>query len=435
VTEDFNASSEHLELRTRPRPIRKINKRALLLGCAVLAIVIGGATVVAFNPARVLGSIDHEEFYNTERKQTAEGLERLPKSYADLATKPSSPPSADVGRLTVENDKKVGEPSSTSAQSNLTFIVNPEEEAERAERMRQMRLAAQARESDLFVRLSEKNDGHRQTVATSEVISARSAVVHSASADDHEALAQATALARGLTGHDGLPDRTSDNIPSSQAHKLAFVGGKAEKETTNPHDLAVAPSPYTLMAGSLLAAGLVTGLNSDLPGMVIAQITENIFDTVTGEHLLIPQGTRLMGKYDSVVAFGQKRALVVWNRIILPNGDSVAIDNLPATDAAGYAGLEDDVDLHSWQLLKGIGLATVFGISSELALGTNNDTIVQALRQSVQTNTNQAGQRMVERELDVQPTVTVRPGWPVRVIVAKDLVLKPYRDARSLTKE
>ena len=153
--------------------------------------------------------------------------------------------------------------------------------------------------------------------------------------------------------------------------------------------------------------------------MTIAQVTENAYDTVTGEHLLIPQGTRLIGKYDSVVAFGQKRALLVWNRIILPNGDSIVIDNLPATDAAGYAGLEDEVDFHTWQLLKGIGLATLLGVGTQLALGNTEGDLVRALRESIQQTTNRAGQRLIERQLDVQPTITVRPGWPVRVIVAK----------------
>jgi type IV secretion system protein TrbI len=427
VTEDFKAPPEHLELRGRPRPIRRFNKRALMFGCGVSAIVIGGATIAAFSPVHVWGSIDHAEPYNTERKQIAEGLERLPKSYAELATKPSGPPSVDVSRFILENGKKVSGALSTSVQSNSPFTSNPEEEATRAERIRQMRLAAQAKESGLFIRLSEKNDGHRQAAASNDVPVARSTPL-----DDHEALVQAAAVVGGVSTRDALPDRANENFPSSQAHKLAFVNSKAEKATANAHDLALAPSPYTIMAGSLLAASLVTGLNSDLPGTAIAQITESVFDTATGEHLLIPQGSRLIGKYDSVVAFGQKRALVVWSRIILPNGDSVTIDNLPAADTAGYAGLEDNVDPHSWQILKGIGLATVFGISSELTLGNSGDTVVQALRQSIQTNTNQAGQRMVERELDVQPTITVRPGWPLRVIVTKDLILKPYRDGSLL---
>jgi type IV secretion system protein TrbI len=434
VTEDYKAPPEHLELRGRPRPIRKINKRALLFGCGFSAIVIGGAVVAAFNPARVWGSIDHTELYNTERKQTAEGLERLPKSYADLAARPGLLPSADVGHLGIENEKKVSGPLSTWVQSNLAITSSPEEEAQRAERIRQMRLAAQAKESGLFIRLSEKNDGHAQAPATSNVAPGWSGIVQPALVDDHEALVQAAGLARGVPARDGVPDRANENIPSSQAHKLSFVSGKVDKDTTNPHDLALASSPYTIMAGSVLAASLVTGLNSDLPGIAIAQITENAFDTVTGEHLLVPQGARLIGRYDSVIAFGQRRALIVWNRIIFPNGDSVTIDNLPAADAAGYAGLEDEVDTHSWQVLKGMGLATVLGIGSELTLGNNSDAIVQALKQSIQTNTNQTGQRMVERELDVQPTITVRPGWPVRVIVAKDLVLKPYR-FESLAKE
>ena len=155
---------------------------------------------------------------------------------------------------------------------------------------------------------------------------------------------------------------------------------------------------------------------------------------MTGEHLLVPQGTRLFGKYDSVVAFGQKRALVVWTRLILPNGNSIVIENLPATDVAGYAGLEDEVDFHTWQLLKGIALATLLGVGTQLSLGNDEGDLVKALRESVQQTTNRAGQRLVERELDVQPTITVRPGWPLRVIVSKDLVLKPYQEIQTAAK-
>ena len=180
------------------------------------------------------------------------------------------------------------------------------------------------------------------------------------------------------------------------------------------------------MAGTVISAALITGLNSDLPGETLAQVTENVYDSVTGEFLLIPQGTRLVGKYDSVVAYGQKRALMVWSRLILPNGNSIVIDNLPATDVAGYAGLEDEVDIHTWQLLKGIAMSTLLGVGTQLTLGNTEGDLVKALRESIQQSTNRAGQRLVEREMDVQPTITVRPGWPLRVIVSKDLVLKPY---------
>jgi type IV secretion system protein TrbI len=149
---------------------------------------------------------------------------------------------------------------------------------------------------------------------------------------------------------------------------------------------------------------------------------------VTGRHLLIPQGSRLVGRYDSVVAFGQERALVVWQRIIRPDGSSIVIDNLPATDTGGYAGLADEIDQHTWKIIKGIALSTLLGIGNQLAFANTDSDLLKALRESAGQTTNRAGQRIVERSLNVQPTITVRPGWPLRVIVHKDLVLTPYRD-------
>lgn len=135
-----------------------------------------------------------------------------------------------------------------------------------------------------------------------------------------------------------------------------------------------------------------------------------------------------VGKYDSVVAFGQSRALVVWQRIIMPNGTSVQIDNQPATDTSGYAGLEDDVDYHTWSLLKGIAMSTLLGVGTQVTFGSSNSDLVEAIRESTQESTNQAGQQIVEKELNVQPTITVRPGWPLRVLLSKDIVLQPYHE-------
>src|SRR3546814_10824444 len=122
---------------------------------------------------------------------------------------------------------------------------------------------------------------------------------------------------------------------------------------------------YTRSAGSVMAASLITVLRSDLPGLVVAQVTEHVFDSATGNILLIPQGSRLVGSYDSVVAFGQRRALVVWQRLILPDGSSLQIENLPATDPSGYSGLADQVDFHTWSLLTGATISTLFGVGSK----------------------------------------------------------------------
>ncbi|WP_246226090.1 TrbI/VirB10 family protein [Chelativorans xinjiangense] len=152
------------------------------------------------------------------------------------------------------------------------------------------------------------------------------------------------------------------------------------------------------------------GINSDLPGLVTAQVTESVYDTVTGSALLIPQGSRLIGTYDSVVAFGQSRALLVWQRIILPDSSSIEIDNLPATDTAGYAGLEDEVDYHTWRLLKGIAMATLLGVGTELSFGSNESDLVRAIRETTQQNVAQAGQRITEKKTSNPPSPSALAG-------------------------
>lgn len=213
-----------------------------------------------------------------------------------------------------------------------------------------------------------------------------------------------------------------------QDRKLDFLEDGPDPDIYNPHALQEPTSPYQVMAGTIIAASLVTGLNSDLPGQVIAQVTEHVYDTVTGEHLLIPQGTRLIGRYDSNIAFGQERALVVWQRLILPNGTSIVVDNLPGVDVAGQAGLEDEVDFHTWRLLRGIALSTLLGTGSELATRDDEDALIAAGRESAFESANDVGQEITRRNLDIQPTIRVRPGFPLRVIVNRDLILRRYTE-------
>ena len=184
------------------------------------------------------------------------------------------------------------------------------------------------------------------------------------------------------------------------------------------------------MAGTVVAGALVTGIKSDLPGDVIATVTEPVYDSATGKFLLIPQGSRILGKYNSQVSYGQSRVQVVWNRVILPDTSSLTLDNLVGTDPAGYSGLEDGVDYHWSRIVAGAALTTLLGVGAELAAPENRqdgNRIVIAGRDSAQDSINQVGQEMTRRNMNVQPTLTARPGLPVRVIVARDLVLRPYQ--------
>jgi len=399
---------DDIELRVRPRPVAHINRRVLIGGTALVSVVLLGAVLLALDPPDWHENHVQQELYNTDRKATAEGLANLPSTY-DAIPKLGPPLPGDFGDALhkVETGKGAELP-----LPDRPFQPDPEADIARADRIRLARLAQQGRESKLFYSVTSAQkigEGDNKSTDAGTVTSGRS---------PFEALAGWEAAQNAVAAQSGPQ--------TAQDRKIAFLNGKREADIYNPHSFQRPVSPFTLMAGSIIPASLVTGLNSDLPGFVIGQVTENVYDTVTGHYLLVPQGTKIIGKYDSVIAFGQKRALVVWQRLIRPDGSSVVIDNLPATDEGGYAGLEDKVDFHTWTLLKGVTLATLLGVGTEFSLGNSQNDLMAAIEQSAQKNANQAGQNLVDRTLDVQPTLTVRPGWPLRIIVHKDIVLEPY---------
>jgi len=219
-------------------------------------------------------------------------------------------------------------------------------------------------------------------------------------------------------------------MQNGQDRKLAFVNASVDTRTTSPDRVAAPASSYVVQAGNSIPAALIRGIRSDLPGQITAQVTENVYDSPTGHFLLIPQGARLIGIYDSQVAFGQSRVLLAWTRLIMPNGRSIVLERQAGADTAGYAGLEDEVDNHWGAQFDAALVSTLLGVGSELGTTTgtgSNADVITALRRGTSDSMNQTGQRAVQRNLNMQPTLTIRPGFPVRVIVNRDLVLEPYK--------
>jgi type IV secretion system protein VirB10 len=231
----------------------------------------------------------------------------------------------------------------------------------------------------------------------------------------------------GASGGDqgiGEPGGGSQNHPGD---KEAFLTQAATVEPYLSKPLLNPISKYELKAGSIISGALLTAINTDLPGAVIGQVTENVYDTATGDYLLIPQGSKLLGKYQSLVSNGQNRALVVWQRLIYPNGNSIVLDGMPGTDEAGMAGLADKVDYHLDKLVESAVLTTGLAYAGNLArnpnsgIGNNgNDVIGDTVAQQA----NRIGEKIIDKELDVQPTITVRQGWPLRVLVNKDMIFR-----------
>lgn len=204
--------------------------------------------------------------------------------------------------------------------------------------------------------------------------------------------------------------------------------------------LMVAQSPYEVKAGSVIPAIMVSGLNSDLPGQIVAIVRENIYDSVTRQYLLIPQGAKLIGLYDSNIAYGQERVLVIWNRLIYPNGDSINLKGMPGTDLEGYSGLHDIVDNKYWKLF---GTSFIMGVITGamqysqnntnanvqvggLGFTSGNPTIGQTMAGSLGQQLGQTGLSITQKNLNVQPTLIIRPSYPFNVMITADIILKPY---------
>ena len=379
-----------LELRAKPAPVTRLNRRTLTVLVGGLAVVIALVTWWAFRPPKARNTPGHEA-PNVERVMPAEGLQQLPSDYRQMLAPPQQKP-----------DETPPAPEEGAEKPT------PQDQAAKAEQQRfQTEADAAAKAQVLF-----------QTSRAAVPVSGPSA----------PAIDAPSAGMPSVPPPSPSPDDDYAK-QNQQGDKQAFVAAKPDSRTYGSAEVQAPRSPYQLMAGTVIPAALVTAVNSDLPGQVIASVTEQVYDSVTGRHLLIPQGSRLIGQYDSQVAYGQRRVLLVWTRLIRPDGSSLTLDQLPATDATGQVGVEDAVDWHWRQIVAGAALSTLIGVGAELAAPnrTNADgLIVIATRESVQDTVNQVGQQITRRNLDLQPTLTVRAGFPVYVMVSQDLALGPY---------
>jgi type IV secretion system protein VirB10 len=225
-------------------------------------------------------------------------------------------------------------------------------------------------------------------------------------------------LAPGPRRADATPELGS----SAPATEAAVVD---DPRSTSPERLRAPASPYVLQAGAVIAAALVTGLTSETQGLAIAQVTQDVHDSLGGAHLLIPAGARLIGEYATATFDGQNRLAVAWTRLILPSGRSIILDKLPVADPQGLGGLKDGVDRHWRRVWAAAALSTVLSVGTE-AGASDEDDLSRVIRRGVGQGAADVGQQAVGRSLALTPTLTIRAGAPLRVLLSRDLVLEPY---------
>lgn len=395
-------SPESLELRAQPRPVTRLNPRVLAAIVGALSATVLGAMLWSLQPQQHRKNTDQNELYNVDRVTRSESLEQLPADYSQLPPTTAAP--ADVPQLGPPLPGDLGAP-----------IVRAEQ---RAHGYEYGQAAADNAESERLARLKEAEEAALSSVffQTSRSGSSRSGPAQ-------------TAQGGWASTGAGSPGNFSTE-PAAPSKSEQDFSKSVNTEISKSGLLHEPASPYQVMAGTVIAAALITGIKSDLPGDVIATVTEPVYDSATGQHVLIPQGSRLLGRYDSQVSYGQSRVQVVWQRVVLPDTSSFELDELVGTDAAGYAGLKDGVDWHWDKLVAGAAMTSLLGVGAELAAPANRtdgDRIIIAGRDSLQDTVNQIGQEVTRRNLDIQPTLTQRQGLPLRVIVNRDLVLRPYQ--------
>lgn len=371
-----------MRLRAEPPRVTRLSRKVLGGLSLVAALGVGSALIYALQ-TRNIGS-GSEELYSTQNRRTADGLAGLPRDYTGPVLGPPLP--GDLGRPILDAQNR-GQPVTPPMAAAPT--VDPVEQRRRAEE-------EAARTSRVFFQTEARAAAPIATVGGPGGPS--------------------------LSGI-GLPGQPG--APTAQDRQLAFLNAGVDRRTVSPDRVMAPASPYVLQTGAVIAAALITGIRSDLPGQITAQVTEHVYDSPTGRILLVPQGTRLIGEYSNDVGFGQRRVLLVWKRLILPNGRSIVLERQPGADVQGYAGLQDGVDYHWWDLAKAAGLSTLLSVGAELAVD-DQDRLLRAIRNGAQDTINDAGQQIIRRQLNVAPTLTIRPGFPVRVIVTRDLVLEPY---------
>lgn len=377
-----------VKLRGDPPRVMRLSRKAIGIASACGFALVGGALIYALQPAGRKGA---DELYNTDGVAVADNLAGAPKDYGQVP-KLGPPLPGDLGKPILEAQRRddlaalppigAGPPAAP---------LDPAATAAEAARQRAEQEREAARGSRLFFGGGSPGSGGGGPVGLPLPAEAQVAAPAAAPQSD--------------TGR-----------------KQAFLERASDRRTVSGERLTGLASPSILQAGSVIPAALITGIRSDLPGLVTAQVTQNVYDSPTGRILLIPQGSRLIGDYDTDVAFGQGRILLAWNRLILPDGRSIVLERQPASDPRGFAGLQDGTNYHWGGVLKAALVSTLLGVGSELGSGNDSD-LARAVRRGTQDSINRAGEQIVSRELNVRPTLTIRPGFPVRVLVTRDLIL------------
>jgi type IV secretion system protein VirB10 len=440
---DPNSSPSMAPTAPASRGVRRLNRVPMMIICGLAGVVIF-AIIYGF----------HERIESEQAKIAAENT-AAPQAGSASSALANAPNSGLIAAATKQTPETPAQQQPTQAQNRQ---LNPIEQAQLQawtdyeQRKEQIDTAHyQAEVTAIGAGSNVNTQGSpgvqlAQTTAQASAPEASSPTVPAISPQTSPSMVPAGAGvgAPGYSSYGGLlgggtvipPANPNANDQTGKNAFLAEPGATSNGDYLNS-TLQHPKSPYEVMAGTVIPATMIGGINSDLPGEIIGQVRQNVYDTATGQYLLIPQGSRLVGVYSSAVTYGQTRVLVAWNRIIYPNGDSIDIGQMPGADEGGYAGFNDVVDNHYLRIFGSAILASLFSAGAQLSQPQNsNGTInsTQILAASLGQQANTVGTMLISRWLDIQPTLKIRNGYLFNIMVTKDMVLpQPWQGMQPET--
>jgi type IV secretion system protein VirB10 len=433
----LSMSMENMEPKKRKK---RTSGQKILLFVSILAAVVFGFVLMAANSNRTIQERQAEEKNRKPLMSDPSMLQNDLLAEAEAlkyrSSNPQERPLAANSQIPNSRVVVVRPPTETRGMTQPRLreprprerMLLTDEEREAARKYRDMRFNALVSKSEIDGFQSMKENDRRQAqenpLSSEQLLNALAGMDEESGSSASIALMQETQNAQDVNAY---------------RHKLDFLTQNGAERTPQGYSTSTRNAPLAQMelkAGSVIPGLLITGINSDLPGTVVGQVSENVWDTATGRFLLIPQGTRILGAYDSRITQGQKRVSVVWNRLIYPDGSSLNIAGSPGTDIGGYSGIKGRVNNHYGQLLNAVLFSSVFSALADIAAGDTSDNDKKSAKDVLVETTGvtiaNVGSRLAERALDIQPTLVIKPGSRFNVMVQQDVVfLQPWRTSAN----
>ena len=405
------ASPDGLQLRGSPLASARLSKRAALVAVTVLAVILG---VIIMNVSKESPSKTPDETNGKKDLEPALNAARsLTKDVPDVIAEPP-PPRVPAQAPVLTPASGAPAPRSSAEDARLADTAVPKFAKGESSAMRPAAAGWSAENPSPTEGTGVPSQGDAGGVA------GMGSGAGSPNGGD-------VGLAGNMLGGGGLARAAQDL--NRQDQKLGFQRTRHQGSYYLNNKVTAPVSPFELKTGTVIPGVLVGSMNSDLPGEIIAQVSRNVYDTATGNQLLIPQGSRLFGHYDSNVTFGQGRLLVSWDRLIFPNAYTLDLDGMSGHDESGSAGYADRVNQHYVQIFGAALLTSLLSAgyqlsqpqqSSLLATQSNGQIAAGAVGQQLAT----VGTQIAQRNLQVQPTIEIRKGYRMNVMVNKDIVFQ-----------